>query len=95
MTIPSRRQHVTEKIPGELTGLRASIFVHVDYIERAGHREIVELRISEKKKDGATLDTVFAAVSKAFTTIIREVINAPTPTNVIDINTGKDGQNET
>lgn len=78
----NRRQHIAEKIGKEVTGLRGALFVHVDYLEVGGRRQVVDVRVSEKRKDGSTMDIVLNAVSDTITRIIREEIN---PSNVVKI----------
>ena len=78
----TRRHHIAEKIPTSATGLRGAIFVHIDYIEQLGTKQVVDVRVSEKRKDGSTMDLVLDAVSDVITRIIREEIN---PTNVVDL----------
>lgn len=67
---PNRRHTVTEKVDRSMTGLNGSVFVHVDYLIRSGHKEIVAIRMVEKGKDGSTLDAILDALSKAATSII-------------------------
>lgn len=59
---------ITEKIPRERTGLKSNLFVHVDHeLDGTFH----QIRFSEKKKDGNTLDNVLTALGDTATDIIR------------------------
>jgi hypothetical protein len=69
MALPARLQTTTEEIPRATTGLRGKCYIHVDYL---GGR-IVGIRLSEKGKDGSTLDDLFTALGDALTNVIREV----------------------
>ena len=82
MTNPTRRRHITEKIGKEVTGLKSSLFVHVDYDGEPGARKIIGIRYSEKGHDGSTLDAILTALGDTVTKIIREEIN---PSNMVDI----------
>lgn len=67
-----RLQTITEKIPRDVTGLSASLFVHVDY-EKDGKFSAV--RFSEKGKDGSTLDSILTALGDVATDIIGNLPN--------------------
>ena len=64
----TRHHTITEKIPGERTGLKAALFVHVDFTD-AGRPDAV--RFAEKGKDGSTLDTILTALGDTVTDILR------------------------
>jgi hypothetical protein len=64
-----RFRTVIQEIPKEDTGLKGKCFVHVDHL----NGEIIGLRLSEKGKDGSTLDRVFHAIGDALTAIVRDV----------------------
>lgn len=81
----SRTQTITQKIGREKTGLNGSLFAHVDFVARGDIREIVAIRVSEKSKDGSTLDNILAAVSDTLTEIVRQDINK---SNVVKIGEG-------
>lgn len=78
----SRSQTITQKIKRERTGLKGSLFVHVDYVERGASKEITAIRVSEKSKDGCTLDNVLTAISDELTSIVRQEINR---SNVVEM----------
>ena len=65
----NRIETLTQEIPRISTGLNGKCFVHVDH-----HRGRVDaVRLSEKGKDGSTLDHLFTALGDALTDAIREV----------------------
>ncbi len=72
----SRTITTTQKITCEQTGLRASLFVHVDSLPDG---RVVGVRFAEKGKDGGTLDNVLAALGDAVTSIMEEIANPPKP----------------
>ena len=63
-----RRESVTVKLSREQTGLNGSVFVHVEY-DADGRAETIAL--SEKGKDGSTLDNLFILLSKTLTGMLR------------------------
>ena len=66
----TRHLTITEKIPKERTGLKSNLFVHVDYeLDGTFH----QIRISEKKKDGNTLDNVLTVIGDVATDIIKNL----------------------
>jgi hypothetical protein len=69
MSPTTRFQTITQEVPGTVTGLRGKCYVHVDYLGK----KIVGIRLSEKGKDGSTLDDLFSAVGDALTEAIREI----------------------
>jgi hypothetical protein len=78
---PARTKHIDQKIPGAVTGLKASLHCHVDYIgDGPGQRIVTGIRFSERKKDGSSLERVLTALGDTLTAIFREEINAPEPT---------------
>lgn len=70
---PTRSHTVTEKIDKTLTGLKASVYIHVSH-SRSGKIHSVEC--SYKWKDDQDLDPVFRALSDAIT---EAVLEAQTP----------------
>tara|TARA_R110000751_G_scaffold153151_7_gene258277 strand:+ start:358 stop:576 length:219 start_codon:yes stop_codon:yes gene_type:complete len=66
-----RYHTITQKLPGGEagTGLNGSLFIHADF---NADWSLEEIRISEKGKDGSTLDTVLTAVGDAITQIIQD-----------------------
>lgn len=66
----SRLETITQEIGKDQTGMRGKVFVHVDH-HRSGRIE--SIRLSEKGKDGGTLDHLFTAIGDALTDVIREV----------------------
>jgi len=66
----TRLHSITEKIPRQVTGLKASLFVHVEH-DSAGRFHAI--RFSEKGKDGGTLDKMLNAFGDAATDIIRNL----------------------
>jgi hypothetical protein len=69
MSEATRLQTITQEVPREVTGLRGKCFVHVDHL---GGR-IVGIRLSEKGKDGSTLDELFSALGDTLTDVIQGV----------------------
>ena len=84
--IPSRTQTITQKIPRAQTGLNGSLFVHIGFVDRSGVREITSVRVSEKSKDGCTLDNILTAIGDTITSVIQENINR---SNVVEIGSPK------
>jgi hypothetical protein len=69
---PTRSLAVTEKIDREVTGLNGSIFVHTTLQEHGNRYLITSISLSEKSKDGSTLDHVFEALSDVLTSLLQE-----------------------
>lgn len=69
----TRFQAIHERIGPEITGLRASIYLHVEYDEK---KRIVGIRLSEKRKDGFGLDPVFHAIGDRLSAIAEELNRA-------------------
>ena len=69
---PSRLETISEKITPKKTGLRSSLYVHVDHVGGVFYA----VRYSEKGRDGNTLDNVLTALGDTATDIIR---NLPRP----------------
>ena len=67
---PTRHPTVTHKIPSELTGFNSSVFLHVDHTD-AG--EILGVRLSQRWKDGSTLDRLLHAIGDSATDIVRQI----------------------
>ena len=63
----SRFETVTEKIDKARTGLRASLFVHVDFKDDG---RVHAVRFSEKGKENSALDRILHALGDAVTDII-------------------------
>jgi len=68
MNSTTRFETITQEVPGTVTGLRGKCYIHVDYLDK----KIVGIRLSEKGKDGSTLDDLFSAIGDALTDAIRE-----------------------
>ena len=66
----TRTQTINERIDPKITGLRASVYVHVDYDDNF---RVTSIRLSEKAKDGFGLDPVFHAIGDRLTQIIDEL----------------------
>ena len=60
---------VTEKIDKARTGLRASLFVHVDFRDDG---RVHAVRFSEKGKEDRTLDRILHALGDTVTDIIEK-----------------------
>lgn len=75
LDLPTRLEQITEKIDRKITGFNGSIFVHIDYTLAKGVKQIHAIRLSEKGKDGSTLDHVLTAIGDKLTDIIRREIN--------------------
>jgi hypothetical protein len=58
-----RTQTITRKIDRHMTGLRGSLFAHIEH----DGRRILAVRFSEKSKDGNTLDRVLTALGDVVT----------------------------
>jgi hypothetical protein len=71
---PTRLLTVTEKLPPEKTGFKASVFLHVDHTREG---EIIGLRCSEKGKDGSTLDKLLTAIGDSATAILKQAQRPP------------------
>ncbi len=69
---PTRSLAITEKISREVTGLNGSVFVHVTLEPHGNRYMITSVLLSEKGKDGSTLDHVFEALSETLTSLIQE-----------------------
>jgi hypothetical protein len=65
----NRLETITQEISKEATGLSGKCFVHVDH----ANGRIDAIRLSEKGKDGNTLDEVFTALGDALTDVVQEV----------------------
>ena len=65
-----RLETITQEIEKDRTGLKGKCFVHVDH---DGQGRIDAIRLSEKGRDGSTLDDVFTAIGDALTDVIKEV----------------------
>ena len=65
---PTRLETYTAKIGGERTGLRSSIFLHIDH---DGRGFVHGVRLSEKGKDGSTLDQLLHAIGDEATEAMR------------------------
>jgi hypothetical protein len=63
----NRHETITEKVAHEDTGLRGSLFVHVDYV---GQRPVA-VRFNHKWKDDGTLDSALTALGAVTTSIIK------------------------
>lgn len=61
---------INEKISKEKTGLKADLYIHVDH----NNGDFLQLRFSEKKKDGNALDTILAAFGDLATFFIKKKI---------------------
>jgi len=61
---------INEKIDRKKTGLKAALYIHVDYTPDGKFHSI---RFSEKKKDGSTLDNILTSLGDAATDIIRNL----------------------
>ena len=66
----TRLHLITEKVDKGLTGLKASLFVHVQYDARGRFQSV---GFSEKGKEGGTLDKVLEALGDTATDIIRNL----------------------
>ena len=64
-----RTRTVTEKIGRDVTGLRGSLYVHVEFTNSG---RIHEIQFSERGKDESTLDNILAALGSTVTKIITE-----------------------
>jgi hypothetical protein len=64
-----RLETITQEIGKELTGLKGKCFIHVDHV----NGRVDAIRLSEKGKDGGTLDNVFTAVGDALTDVLKEI----------------------
>lgn len=71
LNLPTRTEQISEKIDRKITGFNGSIFVHVDYIRKGDKKQMVAIRLSEKGKDGSTLDHVLTAIGDTLTDIVR------------------------
>ena len=67
---PTRLKTYTAKIGHERTGLRGSVFLHIDYDQRGF---VHGLRLSEKTKDGCTLDLLLHAIGDEATEALRVI----------------------
>ncbi len=67
---PQRLQTYTAKIAGDRTGLRGSVFLHIDYDRRG---VVYGIRLSEKGKDGSTLDQLLHAIGDEATAAMRSI----------------------
>jgi len=65
---PTRLMTITQKIPKEVTGLRSSLFIHVDHYPDGS---LESIRFSEKSKDGNSLDNILTALGDVATDVIR------------------------
>lgn len=68
----TRLATITHKIDGKTTGFKGSVFLHVDYDPKAKNA-IAGIRLSEKGKDGSTLDKLLHAISDRVTQAVREI----------------------
>jgi hypothetical protein len=66
----TRLHTLTKKIDREETGMRGALFVHVNFDD---YQRIVDVRISEKGKDGLPLDKITNAIGDAITSLIEEI----------------------
>ena len=65
----NRTQSVTHEVSRVRTGLNGKVYVHVEHF---GGR-IVGIRLSEKGKDGSTLDDLFNALGDVLTDAVKEL----------------------
>jgi hypothetical protein len=75
LDLPTRLESIQEKIDSKDTGLRGSVFLHVDFIRVGNRRMIHDIRLSEKGKDGSGLDKLFTLLGDRLTDIARREIN--------------------
>jgi hypothetical protein len=68
---PTRLESKGTKIGCEKTGFNGSIFLHVDYDPATN--KIWGIRLSEKSKDGSTLDGLLREIGDAATASIRQI----------------------
>lgn len=73
--LPTRLENVTETIDREESGFNGSIFIHVDYMPSESGRKIYAIRLSEKGKDGSTLDNLLTAIGDKLTDIVRRELS--------------------
>ena len=66
----ARLHTLTQKIDRDKTGMRGAFFVHVSF---DNYRRIIDVRISEKSKDGLPLDKITNAIGDAITSLIEEI----------------------
>lgn len=69
-TGPTRLQTYTAKIGGERTGLRGAVYLHIDF---DGRGIVHGVRLSEKGKDGSTLDSLLTAIGDEATIAMRAI----------------------
>jgi hypothetical protein len=67
---PNRLETYTAKIAGDRTGLRGSVFLHVDH---DGRGFVHGVRFSEHAKDGSTLDRLLHALGDEATEAMRVI----------------------
>jgi len=79
---PLRSEVITEKVPSTQTGFKSSVFIHIGFETNGdGQRRVTDVRFSESRKDGNTLDGLLTAIGDAVTDIIRrEIHGEPSPT---------------
>jgi hypothetical protein len=66
----NRQNCITAKLPSEITGLKGSVFCHVDYLEK----KVIGIRFSQKhKEDTNTLDLLLTAQGDVVNSIIEEI----------------------
>jgi len=65
---------ITKKIPKEITGLRSSLFIHIDHLPDG---TLDSIRFSEKAKDGSSLDQILTALGDSATNIIKSLQEKP------------------
>ena len=65
----NRTQSVTHQVSRGRTGLNGKVYVHVEHF---GGR-ISGIRLSEKGKDGSTLDDLFNALGDVLTDVVIDV----------------------
>ena len=65
----NRTQSVTHEVSRVRTGLNGKVYVHVEHF---GGR-IMGIRLSEKGKDGSTLDDLFNALADVLTDVVIDV----------------------
>lgn len=64
-----RCETVTQKIGPAQTGFKASVFLHIDHLDG----KVLGVRLSEKGKDGSTLDRLLHAIGDAATELVKEI----------------------
>jgi hypothetical protein len=67
----NRVETVTAPIRPAISGLRSSVYCHVDF-DRPSQR-ILAIRLSEKSKDGFGLDPLFTALGDELTSILKDI----------------------